>query len=126
LAARGNVFTISAQRTSGSGNLDFDVLLFIPYEDKPCVAYWPTSSGPTYAVVDGVRMQAYNLGASGEIYPREPIKVTGQFPYLSPGVDNRVYVLLNGGGLVSDTKTDTVDVTVEYYPRYRHVWRADT
>lgn len=122
LPARGSTFTVSAQRLSGSGNVDFDVLVFVPTCDRPSMVYWPTSSGPTYSVVDGTAGLVYNLGSDGGIYPREAIPVAGQFQWLRPGQDHRLVMLLNGGGLVSDDKASTVDVTVQYFPRYRHAY----
>lgn len=129
LPARGGVFTVAAQRTSGSGNVDFDVLLFMPADDRFCLVSWPTSSGPTYAVVDGTTETVYNLGGSDEVYPREMSALAGMFPYFTPNQDNRVCVLLNAGGnaaTASDDKAATPDVTASYYPRYLYVRPAAT
>lgn len=129
LAARGAVFTVAAQRTSGSGNLDFDVLAFVPACDRFALVTWPTSSGPTYAVVDGTTDTVYNLGASDEVYPREMSALAGMFPHVTPNQDNRVYVLLNAGGDAStanDDKTSAVDIIPSYFPRYLYVRPATT
>jgi hypothetical protein len=129
IPARGGVITISAQRTSGSGNTDFDAIVLVPADpaDGYCLVTWPTSSGPTLAVLDGNRETIYNLGGSAEVYPRELPNVRGVFPHLTPSQDHRIVVLLNaGGGSSSDDITDTVDVTVSYYPRYLLVRPATT
>lgn len=129
LAARGMVFILQAERTSGSGNLDFDALAFLPADDRLALVSWPTSSGPTYAVVDGAGEAVYMLGSDGEVYPVEAPGSDGLFPYLSPGVAQRLYVLLNAVGeaaTATDTKTDTVSVTVSYCPAYLHARPAAT
>lgn len=124
LPARGGVFTVSAQRTAGSGDLDFDCLVFVPACDRFALVSWPSSTGPTYAVVDGTTETVYHLGGDAGIYPREAGGVAGMFPYLTPNQDQRMFVLLNAGGqisAVSDDITSTVDITTSYYPRYLYV-----
>lgn len=125
LAARGTVFTVQAERESGTSTLDFDALLLVPCDDGAGMVTWPTSTGPTYAVVDAAAGLVYNVGSSGEIYPREASEMAGTFPWLTPGQDTRLWVLLNAGGAasaVSDDITSSTDVTVEYLPRHLHVW----
>jgi hypothetical protein len=124
IPARGTIFTIAAQRLSGSGNVDFDVLVFVPSCDRPGMVYWPTSVGPNSTYVDGTAGLVYNLDVAGAIYAREAIPVAGQFPWLRPEQDHRIVMLLNGGGLVSDDKTSTFDAGVQYFPRYRHAYRT--
>jgi hypothetical protein len=129
LPARGGVFTVAAQRTSGSGNVDFDALVFMPACDRFALVSWPTSSGPTLAVVDGVAEAVYNLGVDGAVYPREMSALAGMFPYLTPNQDNRICILLNAGGnaaTASDDITATFEVTPSYYPRYLYVRPAST
>jgi hypothetical protein len=128
-AARGTIFTVRAERTSGSGNLDFDVLAFMPADDRFCMVSWPTSSGPTSMVVDGPADLVYPIGGSGEIYPQELVARTGGLPMLSPGQTNRIYALLNAGGdlsTVNDDITSTISVTASYWPRYLYVRPAST
>lgn len=129
LPARGGVFTVAAQRTAGSGSLDFDCLVFMPACDRFALVSWPTSAGPNQAVIDGSLETVYNLGVDAGVYPREMSALAGMFPYLTPNQDNRVYVLLNAGGNAagsSDDITATVEVTPSYYPRYLYVRPATT
>jgi hypothetical protein len=129
LSARGTIYALRSEKVSGSGNVDFDVFVFMPVDDTFCMITWPTSSGPTSMVVDGPNDAVYPIGASGEIYPQELVARTGSLPWVSPGVTNRVLWLLNAGGAsstVSDDKTSSVDITPAYVPRYLHVRPAST
>lgn len=129
IPARGGVWTVSAQRTSGSGNMDFDCLAFVPACDRFALVSWPSSSGPVAAMVDSTSETVHYLGADGSVYPRELASLAGRFPYLTPNQDNRVFVLLNAGGSasgISDDITSTVDVTPMYYPAYLYVRPAST
>lgn len=129
LPARGGVFTVAAQRTSGSGNVDFDALAFVPADDRFALVSWPTTSGPVAAVVDATSETVHYLGVDASVYARELASLAGRFPYLTPNQDNRVFVLLNAGGSassISDDITSTVAVTPSYYPAYLYVRPAAT
>jgi hypothetical protein len=121
-AARGHVFSILAERTVAGSNLDFDVLCFMPADDRMCFPSFPTSSGATSMILDGTVDGVFPLGSSNEVYARELIGRDGGLPLLTPGSQtNRIFVLLNGNGLasaVSDDITSVVDITPSYYPRY--------
>lgn len=128
--ARGTVFSILAERTAGSGTLDFDVIVFMPADDRLSIPSFPSSSGATSMVLDGTLDGAFPIGASGEVYARELVGRDGAFPLLTPGSQtNRIFFLPNGNGLASsanDDITTVVDVTPSYYPRYLHVRPAST
>lgn len=118
--ARGAVVTLMAERTSGSGTLDVDVLVWMPVDGYGEIT-WPSTSGPTSMVFDGPLDSVYPIGASGEVFHREPVPRTGGPVMLNPGQDARVFFLLNANGLastVSDDITTTVDIVPSYYPLY--------
>lgn len=125
--ASGASLAVQAERVSGSGNLDMDVLVFVPCDDRACYVSWP-SSLTGYGVLDGVKEMAYEQSTDtpgtgpGPIGDSLGIPVAGTFPMLSPGVTNRIYVLPNIGTTGSqDSITDSVDVTAVYWPRYLYV-----
>jgi len=128
LSARGQTLYIQAGRPSGSGNLDLDVLLFVPADDRFCVVKWSGFSGPTSWTLDSARASVYGVGASGEVYPNQLAPVLGLPPLVSPGVTNRVFFVRDTGSGASggDVKTGTVVVTPYYWPRYLYVKPAST
>lgn len=125
-SARGLNLFVQAQRVSGSGSLDTDVLLFVPADDRLLLATWPETSGPTDFVVDSDRGNIYARGASGETYSTQPVDPEGGFPLVSPGVTNRIYFLRDVGlGAAAtgagDTLTGTTTINANYFPRYMQV-----
>lgn len=125
--ASGVPLALQAARPSGSGNLDMDVLVFVPADDRQVFNTWPTPM-TGYAVVDGVDEMAYEQSTDiagtgpGPIGDALGVPAIGTFPMLSPGVDNRMFVLPNVGTTGGqDTLTDTVDVNVDYWPRFLYV-----
>lgn len=121
---------VYAQRVSGTGSLDSDVLLLVPADDRLLLLTWPGTAGPstgaTSFVVDSNRGEIYGLGASGERFPTNPVEPEGGFPMISPGVTNRVYLARDVGWETAgigetgpgDDITGTVTVGAYYWPRY--------
>ena len=118
---------VTAARVSGSGTLDTDVMVFVPADDRQVFNTWPTPM-TGYAVVDGVDEMAYEQSTDlagtgpGPIGDALGVPAIGAFPMLSPAVVNRMFVLPNVGTTgPQDTLTDTVDVNVDYWPRFLYV-----
>lgn len=125
--ASGVPLALQAARVSGSGTLDTDVMVFVPADDRQVFNTWPTPM-TGYAVVDGVDEMAYEQSTDlagtgpGPIGDALGVPAIGAFPMLSPAVVNRVFVLPNVGTTgPQDTLTDTVDVNVDYWPRFLYV-----
>jgi len=124
LSVRGVELRIEAARPAGSGNLDIDAVILVPADDRFALIKWSEFSGPTAFIVDPAKPQVYAVGASGEVRTTQFAELTGLLPYISPGVTNRVYFVLDVGTTnVTDTKTNTVDITPYYWPRYLGVAR---
>lgn len=128
LAAGGMTVGVSAARVSGSGNLDVDLLLFVPADDRLAMVTWSLFSGPTTFVLDSARAMAYALGSTGQIRSEPPMSVIGSPPMVSPGVTNRIVFVpdVSVTNTTSDDITDTVVVAPYYWPRYLHVRPVST
>lgn len=126
LPVRGQYMTLYAGRTSGTGNLDIDYILFVPADDRLAVIQWAQlgGAGADFAVVDGISRSIYGLSAAGEVFGGPaPSGMTGGFPMVTPGTTNRVYFLrtLGSQGATIDSVTDSTAITVDYWPRYLSV-----
>ena len=116
-----NVY-VRAQRTSGSGNVDFDVLLFVPADDRLALVTWGLNSGPDTFVLDSATPAAYALGGS-DVRNEPPMSIVGDAPMISPGVTNRIVFIrnVNTNDTASDDKTGTHSITPYYWPRYLYI-----
>jgi len=117
--------SLSAQRDSGTGTLDWDFILFVPAVDSQA-----RMSGDTFNTVDVPAANAYatkptaadRWTASG--YTAGTAQVTGGFPRLRPNVTTRLYWTTYAADPVlfgAYDKTKTATVTVNYQPRYQFV-----
>jgi hypothetical protein len=122
IAVSGTTTEIWVARTAGSGNLDFDFLLYVPADDATCYVQWHSANDGTHeAVLDGTSRMAYLLDASDRVYNLTPSAITGAgFPMLAPGATNRLYFIrdVDVTATTADTISQTTAVTVQYYPRY--------
>lgn len=123
-ATLGNYVAVQASR-SGSGNLDTDVLLFVPADDRlGLISFYPFT-GPTYTFVDAVDDTVYATNGSFQTSPRAQSHAAGNLPYITPGVTNRIFIVgdVNPGavGVLSDDKTKTLTVAPSYVPCYLYV-----
>ena len=124
--ASGVPMAIQAERTSGAGTHDIDVLGFLPAE-QICYVHWPSAiSGTDWAVLDGVKKMAYRQLDNGSGTPRSisypSVPVEGVFPTIKPSVTNRIYVMANVSTVgPEDSVTFTTAVTLSYFPRYLYL-----
>lgn len=113
--------TVHAQRVSGSGTLDIDLLLLIPADDRLLLATWPSPTGDQL-VLDGAHEMVFALLTTGStrLFGPPPGQLSGGFPMVSPGVTNRVVYVrrVNSGSVGQDVLTGTTVLDLEYYPRY--------
>jgi hypothetical protein len=112
--------SIAAQRVSGSGNIDFDFLLFIPADDQLCVIQVGNDAAGDGYVLDSHRDTVYAV-SSGRVDSSADIVPLGALPTLLPGVTNRIYLVqgLSLTGLGAEL-TNTAPLAVTYWPRY--IW----
>lgn len=127
LEVLGQDVEIRAARSSGSGNLDIDAVLFVPADDRLCVIKWPAAIGATYLYIDPATSMLYG-GADGEVHGEIPAELTGLAPMVSPDATNRIYMLADVGDVTSggDDITKTLTVVPYYWPRYLYVRPATT
>jgi hypothetical protein len=122
LAVVGIPIKLYAQRTGGSGNLNWDCLYFIPADDRLCLVSWG-STAPTSFVLDGISRTIYGIDGSGRIADIGQTAFSGDFPSITPGITNRlVYIndtTPNPGS--SDAVSTSVTLTASYWPRYLSV-----
>lgn len=118
-----------AERRSGSGSLDWDVMRLVP-ADESMVAV--ANHVNNVLVIDGIEREAYGISsgspfdATTEVDHRS-VAAWGGFPHVTPGVTNRIYVnnlpdpnADDGVIYVSDLLT-TLTINLAYYPRYLSV-----
>lgn len=126
---------IWARRVSGSGNLDFDFMLWVPADDSTCYVSWVSANDNTHeAVLDGAgadpapASRVYLLNAADSVYTMAPRVPIGGVPLLSPGQTNRIVFIRDVGSSAStvDAITGTTALTVSYYPRYVYIAGATT
>jgi hypothetical protein len=121
----GRTVEIWAARTSGTTNLDFDFLLYVPVDDAFCLVKWTSVNDATYeAILDGVNEAAYILDAGDAIENVGPNELAGPgFPMLTPNQTNRIVFIRDVGSTsgASDAITNTTDITLSYWPRYLYI-----
>ena len=114
---------VRAERTSGSGTIDFDFLLLVPADDRLGVVQWRRTGS---YVLDAANTPAYRVDTAQISSAAAPV-ITGGLPMLSPGQTNRVYMLrtVNSNG-VANALTTVSPVSVSYMPRYLTIRPAST
>jgi hypothetical protein len=129
MGAAGVPLAFYAARTAGTGNLDIDVFVFMPADDKLAFITWQQAgTGATTYIVDGCeREQVYRVvTATGAVVSdASPVELAGLLPYVSPGETNRVCFIQDvgsGSGVAGgDAKTSVTQITPYYWPRYLYV-----
>jgi len=122
VAVSGTTSEVWASRSSGSGNLDFDFLLYVPADEATTYVQWQTVNNAAHeAVLDGPAKMVYLLDGSDFVYNQLPSQISGAgFPMLAPGVTNRLYFIrdVDITATTADTIGGSTALTVSYYPRY--------
>jgi hypothetical protein len=116
---------LHAGRTSGSGTIDFDFLVFVPADDRVAVTQWRTDVGTT-RVLDASDTSARAEDGSGNVVSGAAPYISGGYPMLSPGQTNRIYMIRNVAAGAIWALTTVSPVSVSYYPRYLTVRPAST
>ena len=119
---------LQAERAAGTGNLDTDLLLWVPADDSLAFIIWTQTSGATDLVMDGAANQVYARGTTGQVRTHEISRVISRLPMISPGLPNRIFFVrdvgaTNNGG---DSISGTTQLTPYYWPRYLSVRPAST
>jgi len=120
---------LRAERTSGSGTIDFDFLLLVPADDRLGFVQWDDdSSSPSDHWI--LRAEDWNASArdasSQVISAAPPAARAGGLPFLSPNQTNRIVMLRSVRAGDTWTLTTVSPVSVSYYPRYLTVRPAST
>lgn len=127
IAAVGITISVSAGRTSGSGNLDIDYLLFVPADDRLAITNYGSFAPPTDWALDGVSEVIYGRDASGRVASvNTDASYIGGLPMLTPNQTNRVYFLYQVQSATTTVIGTTTPVSISYYPRYLAVRPAST
>lgn len=127
LSVQSTSVELRAARDSGAGDLDWDLLLLVPADDRLCVISWPVDATLTALVLDSARTMVYALGSGGEVRATGQVTIAGLPPMVSPGQTNRVVILQDTHRRQNDVVNrlgDWFDVTPYYWPRYLHVAAA--
>lgn len=119
-----------AARTSGSGSLDVDALVFMPADDQTLMVRFPSTDVP-YAI-DGTTeaggsAYAFTTTLDEVTTTSQPCKLVGGlgFPSVIPGQTNRVHFLrqVDPTG-TTDAITNTTTIRAYYWPRWREASRT--
>jgi hypothetical protein len=122
LPVAGVAIGVFASRLSGSGNLIYDYLLFMPADDRQCLVNWGATS-VTQFVLDGYSRTVYALNSSGQIQDNGISYFTGDIPYFAPNVINRVCYIndVTPEPSLADLNSGTCTLDWFYWPRYLYV-----
>ena len=126
LGALGVIAAVRCARTSGTGSLYFDYVLFAPADTEMAVVKWPASpAGPAW-VFDGPNDDCYwrgtagvnhNVGASAGSSP----DYAGGLPMVAPNVTNRIFFVVLDAPISQATA-----LTWSYWPRYLNMRPVST
>ena len=116
---------LQAERTSGSGTIDFDFIALVPADDRLAFVQWSVNDGDHY-VLDAGGTSVHLRDSSSRVLSGRAPAVVGGFPMLSPGETNRIYMIRNASPTFTWSLSSPTDVTVSYLPRYLSVRPAST
>jgi len=127
---------VYAQRTTGTGTLDWDFFLFVPADEAGLAKFYEGTAAPNNLLLDCVNqtVRGFYDGAdpftgTGAMYQDPyPIGVAGAYPTLRPNQTNRFVMLASTGTVAgrTPTKTQTLVLTFHYWPRYLFVRPVST
>lgn len=121
---------LSAERTSGTGTLDWDHIYLLPASGETAILQAVPTVSPQKLVVDGIRERVPYVD-SGDPFDGSAVMMTdssapmtGAFPMVMPNDTNRIH-LLSWFSLTETwaphSVTTTHDVEAAYWPRYLFV-----
>jgi hypothetical protein len=116
-------FQLRAERVSGAGTIDFDVMLLVPADDRLAILNWTRAAADF--ILDARDSSAHARDGSNQVLSAKAPPIVGGFPMLSPNQTNRIYMLRVVSADQSWTLT-TYAVSVSYHPRYLTVRPAST
>jgi hypothetical protein len=116
---------LMAERTSGSGTIDFDFLLLVPADDRLAVLKWQAGGADRW-LLDARDDSAHGRSSSDQVASAGGPSIAGELPMLTPNQTNRIYMLREVAPGLSSTLTTVTNVSVSYWPRYLSVRPAST
>jgi hypothetical protein len=119
-------FRLMAERTSGSGSIDFDFLLFVPADDRLAIVQWPSSALADRWLLDARDNSVHARDSSDRVVSAWMPAVAGGLSMLTPNQTNRIYMLQRVEPTVAWALTTVTNVSVSYWPRYLSVRPAST
>jgi hypothetical protein len=120
---------LRAERTSGSGTIDFDFLMLVPADDRLGLVQWndDSSSPSDHWILRAEDWKASARDASSQVISAAPPAArAGGLPFLTPNQTNRIVMLRSVRAGDTWTLTTVSPVSVSYYPRYLTVRPAST
>lgn len=110
-------FRLQAQRTAGTGQLDWDYVVLVPADEELALFFGQGAPG---TIVDG---------PNDLIFPGDMVEVSaslnlgfgfliGSLPLVSPDQTNRYFMLL---GIGTNAIADTTSFTARYWPRHLYI-----
>lgn len=122
LVAVGNDIRVQAERTSGTGNLDFDFLLFVPSDQETGIVKFPNGGSDAW-VLDAASGNVHNRSVADAVVSDELAEVSSPgWPHLSPAQTNRIFVVYEvNPGLPYSITQNLFGWDISYWPRYLYV-----
>jgi hypothetical protein len=119
---------LRAQRTSGSGTIDFDFLVLVSADDRFGIVHWDdAASSPTdHWILDANGTVAHARNASSQVISTAAPQISSGLPMLTPNQSNRIYMLRSTRPGDTWSLTTVTPVSVSYFPRYLTVRPAST
>lgn len=125
-----------AWRTSGTGSLDIDYILFIPADERTAWIYWPTGTSVNpnryLHLLEGTQPWV-TLAANDQIAGFFPSPlIDGGLPLVKPGATNRLYYVIDANRAAANVASPahsisgSVALAWAYHPRYLYVRPATT
>ncbi len=110
-----------ASRAAGTGNLDWDYVLFVPADEELCIVDWPAGIGADAGYMwDGPNDEVFKRsGLNATIQSVGGIARVGTIPLFTPDQTNRLAFIRQIG--TADAIADTTDFIVSYWPRYLYI-----
>lgn len=118
-------YRLYAGRSSGSGNLDWDALLFVPADEELVIVKWENPSNTMDSIWDGPNDVAYPRHETlsrlliGDDAASGFTEISGKIPLLAPNQTNRIFFMESVDA--ADLITRSSSMTVSYWPRWLYI-----